>query len=74
MDSETAIEKIEELCDLIDENIVEIAEKGVAFFEDVREKLVDVSSTIENSHRCTLGQEKAIGNWEAGLRRWIHDD
>ena len=73
MDYEDALDKIEELIELIDENIDSVG-PGQEFFENVRDSLVNVEATITKNENCTERQAGALRNWEAGLEKWIHDD
>jgi hypothetical protein len=68
-----ASEKIGELCDLIDEtlDLGILPQAGESFFEDVRESLVDVDSTIRAAGRATGNQQRALENWESGLQKWL---
>ena len=74
MTSDEAVELAEEIARLIDEEVPEYAwDKAAEFFEDIREKAIEVGETIENSGHVTDKQASALENWEAGVRRWIRD-
>lgn len=69
------IEFCEEIVELIDDEIPDYAwKKAPEFFEDVRDKVVDVQETIERTGQVSEGQERALNNWKDGVSRWIHDD
>ena len=74
----TALNKIDELVDLVDylsETLDERAlDKAQGFLESVRKGLVGVSETIERTGEVTPKQTKAIDNWSRGLNAWRHDD
>jgi len=72
MDKDDALELIDEIITLIDEEVPERAwDRAASFFEDVREKVVDMSQTIHNTGRCTERQAKALEGWKAGISKWL---
>jgi hypothetical protein len=77
MDLDEALELCEEIITMIDEDrdLEEAQERNdrcMAFCESVREKVSDMSETIEDRGRVTEGQATALENMKAGLDRWIH--
>jgi hypothetical protein len=73
MTPEEAIELAEEIVTLIDEDVPGSAmDKAGDFFEDVREKVVEVQATIEERDHVTTAQANALENWKAGVEKWIH--
>ena len=68
-----AIQKCDEIVDLIDEDVPESAhDKAGEFFESVREGAVEMQETLEETQEVTPAQRSALENWEAGVRKWIH--
>lgn len=73
MTSKEGLEQCERIIELIDDEVSDRAkDKAGDFFEDVREKCVEVSATIEKTGVVTPGQAKALAGWEEGVRKWIH--
>lgn len=74
MTAAEAIELSEEIVRLIDEDVPEWAwDKAPEFFEDIRQKAVDVGETITQTQRVSEKQASALENWEGGVRKWIRD-
>ena len=76
MHIEKAIEFCDEIVDEIDTNIDDISEVGVAFFEDVRAKVVSMQETLEGMQargkvEATDPQARALRNWDDGIGAWI---
>lgn len=75
-----AVEKCEELCDLIDEGLEDLDnDDGICFLEDVREHLTSmIDSLMKGQQRGfsspTPRQQSAISNWESGVRSWLQKD
>ena len=67
-----ASQQCDTIAELIDDDVPEAAlDKAPEFFEDVREKVIEVQETIQESGTVTEAQQTALDNWEAGVRRWI---
>lgn len=71
-----ASEKCEELIELIDDNIDEISERGIKFYEGVRETLMSMDKQFtkmanDGKHDVSDRQATALENMERGLRAWI---
>lgn len=73
-----SVKSASEQCDRIVETIDELddgtLDMAAEFFEDVRDKVVDVQETICKFDRVTDKQQKALNNWEKGVNKWVHDD
>jgi hypothetical protein len=72
-----AIDKCDEIVEFIDEHIDDISSNGVQFYEDVRFTTVDMQETLMRMKSngktvATPKQEKALRNWEEGVRNWVH--
>lgn len=73
MTTKEALEACERIGDLIDDELPEAAwDKASDFFEDIKDKVGDMEETIRRLERVTPAQARALENWEAGIRRWIH--
>ncbi len=67
-----ASQQCDTIVELIDEEVSEEAfDKAGEFFEDVREKVIEVQETIQTAGSVSEGQQTALDNWEAGVRKWI---
>ena len=71
MDFQDASEKIDEIVETIDDNIDDIPDAGVDYFENTKEFLTSVQQTIANTLRVTTKQRDAILNCESGIQKWI---
>jgi len=75
-DWEDALEAIDSLVGMIDdleESHERTYERGLEFFEDVREKAVSMSETITEREEVTERQSEAIAGWTAGVQKWHPD-
>lgn len=70
-----ALEELEEIGRMIDEDVKETAyAKGEDFFVSIKESVGEVEETIKESDRVTTSQASAIRGWKKGVGGWIHDD
>ena len=74
MDSQEALDKIYDLRALIDENAASLSSDGEDYLTSVDETLKGIGETISRTGRCSDGQETAIENIEAGVRKWLPED
>lgn len=76
MDIQDAIEKCDDIVATIDENISDIGDNGVEFYEDVRINVVDMQESLVAMEsrgwpHATDNQVRALNNWESGIDAWI---
>jgi len=71
-DHEDALEQCETIIDLIDNIIPDHAwSASPDFFEQIKEKAVNMAEWIEVNARVTPKMVKALDNMERGIRKWI---
>ena len=68
-----ASQQCDTIVGLIDDDVPESAwDTAAEFFESVRDGVVDMQETIDDTGFVTTKQQKALDNWEAGVRKWIN--
>lgn len=73
MDFQEASQKIDDVVELIDDNIHDINDAGVDYFESTKKFLISVQETIDRTARLTIKQRDAILNCERGVKKWIEN-
>lgn len=72
MDVKNALELVDEIVNIIDEEIPEKAwDRAASFFEDIREKVIDVGQTIRTNDKVSERQMRALEGWKAGVSKWL---
>jgi len=67
-----AIQQCDRIVEMIDDDVPDEAkDRASDFFEDVREKVIEVQDTVTSSGHVTSKQQRALDNWEAGVAKWI---
>jgi hypothetical protein len=47
---------------------------GTDFLEDILDHAKSVGENIDRTQHVTAPQLRALNNWMAAARRWVHDD
>lgn len=73
-----AIEEAETLCELIDAHVDDVNEQGQLFLHDVRRQAGSLHESLLRGQQRgfahpTEAQQRALTNWGAAVRGWIHD-
>jgi hypothetical protein len=67
---EEALERLAEIVDLCEQ----VPDRGAEFAESVAGGARSMAETIDRTQKVTEEQNRAIQNWDAGVRAWLKDE